>query len=42
MRGLAYGNLFAPAEFGSGGDGSSGGVGGGIVKMNVSHTLKVW
>ena len=41
-RGLAYGNLFAPTEFGSGGDGSSGGVGGGIVKMNVSHTLKVW
>ena len=40
-KGLAYGNLFQPTEFGSGGDGTSGGTGGGILKVDVSHTLKV-
>ncbi len=39
-RGLAYGNMFEPTEFGSGGD-SNGGVGGGKLKIDVSHTCKV-
>ena len=40
-KGLAYGNLFEPTEFGSGGDYSAGGTGGGKVKIDVSHTCKV-
>lgn len=40
-KGLTYGNMFEPTMFGSGGDGSLGGTGGGKIKIDVSHTLKV-
>ena len=40
-KGIAYGNMFMPSEFGSGGDGSGGGTGGGKIKIDVSHFLKV-
>ena len=40
-RGLAYGNMFMPSEFGSGGDGNGGGTGGGKLKIDIVHTLKV-
>ena len=39
-KGLAYGDMFEPTEFGSGGD-RNGGTGGGKVKIDVSHTCKV-
>lgn len=40
-KGLPYGDMFQPDEFGSGGDGTSGGIGGGKVKIDVTHTLTV-
>lgn len=40
-KGLPYGNLFHPQEFGSGGDGASGGKGGGKLRINVTDTLQV-
>lgn len=40
-RGLAYGDMLQPTEFGSGGDSSNGGTGGGKIRIDVSHTLKV-
>jgi hypothetical protein len=40
-KGLPYGNLFYPQEFGSGGDGVYGGKGGGKLNINVTDTLQV-
>lgn len=40
-RGLPYGDMFEPIEFGSGGDGSNGGRGGGKIRIQVGHTCKV-
>ena len=39
-KGLPYGNLYYPRDYGSGGDGS-GGKGGGILSIEVQHTLQV-
>ena len=40
-RGTPYGSIFEPNEFGSGGDGSAGGTGGGILDIEADHTLQV-
>ena len=40
-KGLPYGNIYFPREFGSGGDGN-GGKGGGILSIKVQDTLQVW
>ena len=39
-KGLPYGNMYYPRDFGSGGDGS-GGTGGGVLKIDVAVTLQV-
>lgn len=39
-KGLPYGNMYYPRDFGSGGDGS-GGKGGGVLSIQVEHTLQV-
>ena len=39
--GTVYGHVYEPEHFGSRGGGSSGGKGGGILKINVRGTLKV-
>ena len=40
-RGTPYGNMYYPMEYGSGGDGPRGGVGGGIVNIQLVDTLQV-
>ena len=39
-KGLPYGNLYYPRDFGSGGDGN-GGTGGGVLTIDVFDTLQV-
>lgn len=39
-KGLPYGNLYYPRDFGSGGDGN-GGKGGGVLSIDVADTLQV-
>ena len=40
-KGLPYGNLYHPQDFGSGGDGPGGGIGGGKLSVHVTNTLQV-
>lgn len=40
-KGMPYGNIFYPNEFGSGGNSGSGGIGGGILNITVETALQV-
>ena len=40
-KGLPYGDLFLPRDFGSGGDGTGGGTGGGMLELQVDDILQV-
>lgn len=40
-RGVPYGNMYFPTEYGSGGDGARGGIGGGVVNIQLLDTLQV-